>query len=148
MRARLLVLSWALLVAGVLCLQAQPFSTFPPGVFSNRAALSPGSVAASTFDPSKKGTDITLSGANLIADNTANTSTWSTVLGTSSKTTGKFYIEFLQGAYNLGGTSTDNILYGFTQNNMANFNQPITGSGDGGLLELVMVDQVLEEVAR
>jgi hypothetical protein len=89
------------------------------------------SVGASTFDPAKKGTDVTLSGLNLIADNTTFHSTWATVLGTTSKSAGKYYVEFLQGTI-VNAVTSDDILFGFTMDNMGGYNQPITGGGDGG----------------
>lgn len=84
-------------------------------------------VESATFDPANKGTNIVLSNGNLTAIN--NTTGWASVLSTTSKSTGKHYVEFLLGTVPSG--NEDLILIGICSNDQ-NVNSFITASGNAG----------------
>jgi hypothetical protein len=83
---RRLLLIWCLLLAGICCIaQSEHVSAFWHGNSGGGAA---------SFDPSNKGTDVTLSSGNLSATNTSASNVYETARSTTSHSSGKFYIEF------------------------------------------------------
>lgn len=69
------------------------YNSFPPGVFTGRAALDASAgVAATTWDPAALGAGITLSGGNLTATYSGASST-NAGKANKSHSTGKFYFE-------------------------------------------------------
>jgi hypothetical protein len=84
-RYRLSIL--CLLLAGIACIaQSEHVSAFWHGNSGGGAV---------TFDPSNKGTDVTLSSGNLSATNTSASNVYETARSTTSHSAGKYYVEFI-----------------------------------------------------
>jgi hypothetical protein len=92
---RIIVICWAFVIAGMLCLaQAQSIGGFPPGVFNNRAALDAVGAPPSGSGFSAHGTSNDLSTTSITNDTvTGNTTNWGTARGTQSQNSGLHYFE-------------------------------------------------------
>lgn len=99
----------------------------------NSTPPTPAPSIITTFDPAKKGAAIVLSGGNLSATNTLGQD-WKSVLTTTSKTTGLFYIEFLIDVVAAGNEVSDHFGFALNNQNLESF---LSAAGDAGFVRAV-----------
>lgn len=123
------LLAVALLLAGFWCLGQQEGRSqlIGEGVWKTATAVA----QTTTFDPANKGTQVVLSNSNknMTMSSGGGLAGWELALITTSKTSGKFYLEYLVVAVTAG--QEGEMLFGFALNNQ-NLNGYITASGDAG----------------
>lgn len=91
-------------------------------------------MAISTWDPAFRGSEITLSGGDLIATHVAGGSIWAATLSNTFKSSGKVYAELLMTSVSDNGEA---FQLGFAQTNI-DINQYLDFQGDTGWLRADM----------
>jgi hypothetical protein len=121
MKRLLPILMWPLFLTALIAQAQLPMHPLPFGTVGTAC-----SSTATTWNPSDKSADITLSNSNLTASQSTTTGSWRSVRSTSSKSTGKLYFEITMSAYDNG----NGWIWGFSDgsSNLSSFSGSDTHS--------------------